>query len=102
MRAGSRLGRQNTVHLGVGELAAVFAGRAGDLGVCLDLVVEGGERGADRRQLTGPRGIGGALKSAGGDYLKKAMPSSGMSSGRALAQRSTSSGVTTFFRWADM
>ena len=36
------------------------------------------------------------------DYLKKAIPSSGMSSGRALAQRSTSSGVTTFFRWADM
>jgi hypothetical protein len=35
-------------------------------------------------------------------YLKKAIPSSGMSSGRALAQRSTSSGVTTFFRWADM
>src|SRR5690606_28201155 len=35
-------------------------------------------------------------------YLKKAMPSSGMASGRALAQRSTSSGVTTFFRCADM
>lgn len=37
-----------------------------------------------------------------GGYLKKAIPSSGMSSGRALAQRSTSSGVTTFFRCADM
>ncbi|MCC9158076.1 hypothetical protein LZP81_29375 [Streptomyces parvulus] len=37
-----------------------------------------------------------------GGYLKKAIPSSGMSSGRAFAQRSTSSGVTTFFRCADM
>ncbi|MFE5209069.1 RNA-guided endonuclease InsQ/TnpB family protein [Streptomyces sp. NPDC056600] len=50
----------------------------------------------------GEEGQNARATARGASHLKKAMPSSGISSGRALAQRSTSSGVTTFFRWADM
>lgn len=51
--------------------------------------------------VPGPDALPGCGVVAACGYLKKAMPSSGRSP-RSFAHSATSSGLTTFLRWADM